>query len=143
MTKASIFCFILLQIFVGLCRGENEKNDIAHALHNLQEYDREDFLCYLFGLSILDWARNQPRPPKFLQTIDEDVFIGTLNIPDEKVQEFKKFGIPQESRTKLLSWAKNEFNLSGRDVIELIRTKKCQGPNCVTLGDLGPLCCPW
>lgn len=51
--------------------------------------------------------------------------------------------IPVESRKKLLDWTQNDFNLSKKDVLDLVRNKKCRGPNCIGLEDLGPLCCPW
>lgn len=55
----------------------------------------------------------------------------------------QKMQIPVESRKKLLDWTQNDFNLSKKDVLDLVRNKKCRGPNCIGLEDLGPLCCPW
>lgn len=53
--------------------------------------------------------------------------------------------IPEESVGKLVNWTKSKFVLEDAGIAQLARRKEvCNSQGqCITVPDVGTLCCPW
>ncbi|XP_015602474.1 uncharacterized protein LOC107271245 [Cephus cinctus] len=137
-TAAIVIGFFCLIMGNSLLAEEHSKPG-QEFIQTLPECERPDFITFELGRGYTQSTTYSGR------SYDDFEFPDALDIDNKLIQKFQSLDVPQNFTTNLYSMVQTKFSLDNEQIRTLILERSVCSNNymCISIEDIGNLCCPF